>query len=160
MNKIITLIFLTLSLLLGNGPAKEFKKPPLSFSLPLLKTIQKNAIIMGTGPVQAHVFIDPVCPRSQDFVTLIAENKKMQSLYTYHFYLYELERFHSKALIQWIYRSDDLKQALIDVMVKKIQPLLAKGQKSSETIKLIKKIATKIGVYKRPYLILVKKGKK
>ena len=154
---IAILMLLTLASVEANS-VKEQPKLPLEIALPKLQSIKHAAITFGTGPTQAYVFIDPYCPRSQDFLALIHESQKMRSLYTYHFFLYELPRFNTAALIEDIYSQKDAKKALIDVMInhKKIPKVKSLMKKK---IAAIAKIAHELNVYKRPYLILNKKRK-
>jgi hypothetical protein len=156
----LLLLLISLALLQANAPAREQKKLPLTQSLPLLKTIEKYALHIGSGPTQVYLFVDPLCPMSQEFISLISQSKRMQKLYSYHIHLYELERFHSKALITTIYSHSNPLEAILSVMVKE-EPL--KSSKKSDAIHIVDKvsaIAKKLNVYKRPYLVLVKRRKK
>jgi hypothetical protein len=165
--KISVSMFLLAVLLLLSLPAtandvKEHPKLPLEKALPLLEPISSDAIRMGNGSVKVHVFIDPNCPRSREFVTLISENEKMRSRYSYYFYFYELKRFKSRALIKTIYRAKNPLQAMLDVMVNK-QELKAPSlpdKQVSDKIARIAKTARALDVYKRPYLIMIKKPRK
>lgn len=158
--KLIIIVFTLIFSAYGNVPKTKHEKRPLSFSLPYLKSIQPYAINLGYGPMHIHVFIDPKCPRSQEFVTLVSESDKMQKLYSYHIYLYPLKRFKSNALIASIYASKDRLKALQSVMINKKKIMNIKvGTKVIEKIKAIAKVGSVLDVYKRPYLILVKKGK-
>ena len=163
--KLILLVLFIYSASYANTLVVERKKLPLSQSLPLLKSIDKHAMHIGRGAVDVYVFIDPHCPRSQEFITLISQNMKMQSIYHYHIFLYELKRFKTKALIEAIYASRDPKNVMIRIMVDKkiIKKDLLKDKKSLKTVRkieAIKSVAGRIDVYKRPYLVLVKKRKK
>jgi len=164
MKIILKLLFIALFIILethADAGQKKYKKLPLSVSLPYLKSIQSHAINLGKGPVDIYVFIDPKCPRSQEFITLISQSKKMQSLYSYHIYLYELKRFHSKPLIESIYGSKNSLQALLDVIVykKTLKKVPLKDDVKSKIISL-ENVGKRLDVYKRPYLVLVRKGKK
>jgi len=70
--------------LYANEP-QERPKLPLSQSLPYLQTIEHDALILGEGPTKVYVFVDPYCPNSRNFLSLIDENSKMRSKYTYYF---------------------------------------------------------------------------
>ena len=156
----LILLFLNLTLLLANSPKNEHRKLPLSISLPHLKSIQKDAIVLGVGPTHAYVFIDPLCPRSQDFIEAISENKNIQTEYTYFIFLYELKRFHSSSLIQTIYADKKPLNKMLDIMIHKNivdQKNIINLYQSK--IDAIVKVAEIINVYKRPYLVLVKKRK-
>lgn len=138
------------------------KKLPLSESLPLLEKIEHSALRIGNGPVKVHVFIDPKCPHSRDFIEMISESDKMRSRYSYYFYLYTLTRMHSEDVVAAIYDAKEPVEALLDVMVRhKKVPYKQSG--STLTVKKVNAIADvgmQLDVYKRPYMIMVKKPKK
>jgi len=163
MKIIVKLLFIALVIsnsLYANTHAGKHKKLPLAISLPYLKTIQPYAIELGSGPMDIHVFVDPKCPRSQEFMTLVSQSEKMQRLYHYHFYLYELKRFKSHPLITSIYSSKDRLKAMQAVMIKKTTiPTLEVNKKVRQIMKAIEKVGEALDVYKRPYLVLVRKGK-
>lgn len=158
----LALIIVSLTTSLAANDVKEHKKLPLEVSLPLLKTIESSAIRMGNGPVEVHVFIDPLCPHSRNFIEMIAESEKMKSRYSYRFYLYTLPRMHSEAIVATIYDNDDPLALLLDVMVYKKEVAVKRVSNQAVTHKIdaIAKTAQQLDVYKRPYLIMVKKPKK
>jgi len=132
---------------------------PLEVSLPYLQSIQNEALVLGEGATDVYVFIDPHCPNSQNFISLVYENEKMRSRYHYYFFLYELERFHSHDLIAKIYSSSDPIQTLLDVMARNKKYDGPIQSAALEKIKKIAAVADKIDVYKRPYIIMIKKPK-
>ncbi|MGB6019620.1 MAG: hypothetical protein WBF77_08480 [Sulfurimonadaceae bacterium] len=138
------------------------KKLPLSESLPLLKTIESSALRMGNGPDKVHVFVDPMCPHSRNFVEMISESEKMRSRYSYYFYLYTLPRLHSETVVAAIYNAKDPTESLLDVMVKhkKVTSTEVKNNTVTTKVNAIADVAKQIDVYKRPYIIMVKKPKK
>jgi hypothetical protein len=140
----------------------EHKKLPLQQSLPIVQTIEKSALRMGTGPVKVYAFVDPLCPHSRNFVEMIAESEKMRKGYSYYFYLYSLPRMHSEAMVATIYESDNPVELLLDVMVrhKKVQVKKITEKSVFQKIEAISAVAEKLDVYKRPYIIMVKKPKK
>lgn len=157
--KTILLLFFTLlvSFSWANESLLDRPKLPLEVSLPLLQTITSDALVLGEGVIHAHVFIDPLCPRSQDFLSMVYESPKMQALYTYHFYLYGLARFDSVALIEAIYSHTHPLNALIDVMVQKKElPNVPITSDTKNKVARIAHIGARVDAYKRPYLILVK----
>ncbi len=158
----LALIIVSLTTSLAANDVKEHTKLPLEVSLPLLKTIESSAIRMGNGPVEVHVFIDPLCPHSRNFIEMIAESEKMKSRYSYRFYLYTLPRMHSEAIVATIYDDDDPLALLLDVMVNKKEVVVksVSNQAVTQKIDAIAKTAQQLDVYKRPYLIMVKKPKK
>jgi hypothetical protein len=144
------------------GDGIEHKKLPLQQSLPLVQTIESSGLRMGTGPVKVHAFVDPICPHSRDFVEMIAESEKMRAGYSYYFYLYSLPRMHSEAVVAAIYDSDNPMELLLDVMVrhKKVKVKKTAAKSVLQKIEAISAVAEKLDVYKRPYIIMVKKPKK
>ena len=158
-NKIIFLVLLMISSMLSaNEPLIQKKKVPLDIALPLLHTIDEYAISIGNGPTQMYAFIDPVCPMSRDFVEMVMENKKMQKLYTYHFFFYELERFHTKALIAKIYSSKDIIFQMNKIMIQKqkTEGLKVIPKEIQDEMNSISKVAQELDIYKRPYLFVIK----
>lgn len=162
MIKIKYIFFLLFVLLVtssvANEPLISKKKAPLSIALPLLKSIDQHAIIIGNGPIHMYAFIDPVCPRSREFVEMIFENAKMQQTYTYHFFYYELTRFHTKNIIGTIYTEKEPLEMMKKIMIDKIEvPLVEQlSAKVLDEIDAISKVAQKLDIYKRPYLFVVK----
>lgn len=156
--KFFWILFLTVLFLYASEP-QERPKLPLSQSLPYLQTIEQNAMVIGEGPTKVYVFIDPYCPNSRNFISLIDENSKMRSKYTYYFFLYELKRFNSSEMIAKIYSSTNPIDALKRVMVhdqnlsERINPSV------SGKIAQISNVAKALDIYKRPYIIMVKREK-
>jgi len=156
--KWLYIVFLISTVLIANEP-KDRPKIPLEISLPHLQSIESLSLTMGYGPTKAYVFIDPNCPNSQNFVSLIHESEKMRSRYTYYFFFYELKRFNSSAVISQIYSSSNpletMKHYMIDhqSLSQKINPAVL-GK-----IAQIAKVAETLDVYKRPYIIMVKREK-
>lgn len=151
---------LILVLLIASAFAEEpveRPKVPLAIALPHLKSIEHHAIIIGNGPIRAYVFIDPNCPNSQNFVSLIEENAKMRSRYTYYLFLYELKRFKSRSLIAQIYSASDPISAMEKTMIEHISPENEIKAQVYVKIDEISKAAEALDIYKRPYIILVKK---
>jgi hypothetical protein len=108
-----------------------------------------------------YAFIDPVCPRSREFVSMILESVKMQERYTYHFFYYELTRFHSKNLIATIYSAKRPLEMMKTIMVdeKKVSVLTSFSSDIAKEINVITDVAEKLDIYKRPYLFVVKPQK-
>ncbi len=138
------------------------KKMPLQQSLPIVQTIENSALRMGTGPVKVYAFVDPMCPHSRNFVEMIAESEKMRAGYSYYFYLYSLPRMHSEAMVTTIYDNANPVELMLDVMVrhKKVQVQKTAAKSVFQKIEAIASVAEKLDVYKRPYIIMVKKPKK
>ena len=135
-------------------------KLPLSESLPLLDTIKDAAIHLGLGERQVYLFVDPLCPHSQDFIDLISSNEKLLLRNRYNIYLYTLKRLHSEKIVTAIYMSEDPLHSLLDVMIHKQKIVEVKASEEVlSKIEAIENVAKKLDVYKRPYLILTKKPK-
>lgn len=160
--RLFILIFSALLFLetIAAAAASEHPKKPFSVLMPLLEPIVPDAMLLGHGPVDVYVFVDPECPHSREFVTFIAESAKMQSRYRYHFYLLELPRFHSQEIINAIYAAPSPLEAMIAHMTKqtRMTPVESQGAAAGK-IARIKAAADTIDVYKRPYLILNKPPK-
>lgn len=158
---IIFLFFLFVIPIFANEPLISKKKAPLSIALPLLESIDQHAIILGTGPIHMYAFIDPVCPRSREFVSMIVESDKMRKRYTYHFFYYELKRFNTKGLIANIYTQEEPLVMMKRVMIDKeeIPSLKSFSLKVQREIDEISAVAEKLDIYKRPYLFVVKPEK-
>ena len=126
----------------------------------LIQPIEQHAIIYGEGERKVYVFVDPKCPHSRDFITMINENAKMRSMYRYYIFFYELKRFHSHNLIAAIYASSSPLQRTLEVMVgaKVISTDLRNEPKIEAKIDDIASVANAIGISKRPYLIILKEN--
>lgn len=159
--RIFLLFFLLSASVFAHEPLINTTKAPLSVALPLLQSIDQYAIVLGSGPTHMYAFIDPVCPRSREFVSMIVESEKMRERYTYHFFYYELARFHSINLIGTIYSDKEPLDMMKKVMVdeKKIPQIEVFSLDVSSQIKAINGIAKKLNIDKRPYLFVVKPQK-
>ncbi len=137
------------------------KKVPLVKAMPLLSTIEGYAIHMGSGKKIVHVFVDPLCPHSQNLVEMISTNEKALLRNNYFFYLYTLKRLHSEKSILAIYNSVDPLASMLTVMVdkKSIELQTPSSKETVEKVEAIAKVAKALDVYKRPYLIFIKKPK-
>lgn len=124
----------------------------------LIEPIEKHAMVYGEGSKKVYVFIDPKCPHSQDFISMINESPKMRSIYRYYLFFYELKRFQSHQFIASIYGSPTPLQRTFEVMIGHKEPTVnpAPDPKVEEKIKDIAQVAEEIGISKRPYLIIVK----
>lgn len=127
----------------------------------LIQPIEQHAIIYGEGERKIYVFVDPKCPHSRDFITMINENAKMRGIYRYYIFFYELKRFHSHNLIATLYASSSPLQRTLEVMVggKEIVTDTRIEPKIEAKIDDIARVADTIGISKRPYLIILKENK-
>lgn len=164
MKKIVSFALLPLLLFcLPLQAATTAKQPskPLAELLALLQPLEPDAMELGSGPVDVYVFVDPQCPHSREFVAFIAESDKMRRRYRYHFFLYELKRFHSAGVIAAIYGAADPLRAMLRHMTQGKAVVSVKASAATQAkIVRIAEAAETIGVNKRPYLILNKPPKK
>lgn len=155
MKKIFTILLIILSTLYANEVThKKHKELPLSLSLPYLQTIKEDAILLGDGPVDVYVFIDPYCDYSQNFIDLITSSEKMTQKYKYYIFLYSIKRKHSEAMVSTIYYAENSLEILKRVMVNGQKIEAVYHSETQAKVERIAEVAKKIGVYKRPYLIM------
>ncbi len=124
----------------------------------MIRPLEQYAMQYGEGDIKAYVFVDPKCPHSRDFISMIHDNEKMRGIYRYYIFFYELKRFNSHKLIGTIYSSTSPLQKMLEVMVggKEIEPLPSLSPQIEEEIGDIDHVAAELGVNKRPYLIIAK----
>lgn len=127
----------------------------------LIRPLERYAMQYGEGDIKAYVFVDPKCPHSRDFISMIHDNQKMRGIYRYYIFFYELKRFDSHKLIGTIYTSSSPLQKMLEVMVagKEIEQLSSFSPQIEEEISDIESVAMELGVNKRPYLIIAKEWK-
>lgn len=132
------------------------KSLPYTVSETLLKGIQNDAIILGNGKIPIFVFVDPLCPHSRKFITMVSKNPKMLSKYRYYVYLYSIPRLKSTDAVSAIYMSTDPVETLLQIMVEhKVFSTQGDGATLAKVTR-ITAVAQKIDVYKRPYLFMTK----
>lgn len=152
------LMLLLLSLWCFTSIKVEGKELSTKKMVALLQPIEHHAIQYGEGDIKVYVFVDPKCPHSRDFISMLFENQKMRTIYRYYIYFYELKRFKSHTLIGAIYSAPSPLQRMLEVMVgkKELNPAQDVESKIEEKIDDINQVAEQIGVSKRPYLIVAK----
>ncbi len=153
-------LFMALFCIFTLSFAQVHTKASLKIALPLLKKLNHIGIPIGEGSTDVYAFIDPLCPHSRNFVTMVAHNQKLQKKYHYIFLLYTLPRLHSEQAVKAILTAKNHLLALKKVMIHH-QRLTQKHPPSSvlQAIKMIQTVAKKLDIYKRPYLFLVKPKK-
>jgi len=121
-----------------------------------LSHLKRYAIVLGTGPKEVHTFIDPYCSFSQKYLEYLYEHDSaMLKKYTVYLYLYELKRKNSAEAINAILMSKYRESLLKQVMLNHDEDVSAQGDNESEkAIDMIKESAEKIGVFKRPYIMI------
>ncbi|MDO9304808.1 MAG: hypothetical protein Q7T77_05735 [Sulfuricurvum sp.] len=124
----------------------------------MIRPLEQYAMQYGDGDIKAYVFVDPKCPHSRDFISMIHDNEKMRGIYRYYIFFYELKRFNSHKLIGTIYSSSSPLQKMLEVMVggKELELLPSLSSQVEEEIGDIDHVAAELGVNKRPYLIIAK----
>ena len=123
-------------------------------TLLLLETIKEHAIIFGKGGQEVHVFIDPYCPFARKYLTLLLEKSEQQfKENTYYFYLYKLKQKDSTEAIQTILSAEDKREILIEIMVND-DFFIDENLDVEAKIREIADVAKKIGVNKRPYILV------
>jgi len=127
----------------------------------LMNSISHHAIKIGTGANKTYTFLDPLCPRSQEYVKLILNRPDLQKETSHYIFLYKLPRFDSRELIVYIYQSTDPLAALIQVMVHEDYEDIEVYETKEKTLKIIHeitKVAKQMNVKKRPYLLIFNQG--
>ncbi|MDA7817270.1 hypothetical protein N9A28_03675 [Sulfurimonas sp.] len=152
MKAILLTILLSLSIFASEQP-KEF-----------LEETSKYAIKIGSGDTKTvYMFIDPKCKHSKKILKKIMDSKSILSHNTYYIFLYELERLESIDLIYYIYQSEEQKVTLLEVMIdEEIVDLdeFEVTKKTKNDIGLISKVAKKLDMTQRPYMISFEKNSK
>lgn len=155
MKKIILIYLITLTFLIASP--KEKLLVSSTVAIELLETIKEDAIVLGTGEIEVHTFIDPLCKMSQRYLALLYKrNTDIFSKYTIYLYLHEIKSKKSKRQILSIMDAVSSERMLTSIMLKKDMSKL-KYRYSGENLRKFDKIANvaeKIGVYKRPYIML------
>ena len=135
---------------------KEHKHLSYDVSVSLLKNIHNDAIVLGSGKKLLYAFIDPLCPHSRKFITMISKNPKMLSRYQYRLFLYSIPRLKSTDVVSAIYRSSNPVETLLQIMVEE-KVYSEKGTEMTKArVDRIATVAQEIDVYKRPYIYIIK----
>jgi hypothetical protein len=134
----------------------EHKHLPYDVSFSLLKNIDSDALVLGTGEKILYVFIDPLCPHSRKFITMVSKNTMMLSKYQYHLFLYSIPRMKSTDVVSAVYMSPHSIEKLLEIMVKEKVSVDKGNEITKARVDRIAKVAEEIDVYKRPYIFIVK----
>lgn len=125
----------------------------------LLNTISQYAIQIGNGNANnRHVFVDPECPFSREYIQKITEMEDLDKDNSYYIYLYRLPKLDSDELIQYIYQSKDRIRTLKDIMVDEEdleEDVLFNFEVTEETLAIINEVASvakKLKVNRRPQI--------
>jgi hypothetical protein len=143
-----------MAIMLNADGSKKHVRLPYDETMALLQSIKGEAIVLGKGKTEVYVFVDPLCPHSRKFMTMVSRNEKMLTKYKYYIYLYSIPRLKSEATVAAIYASGKPADVLLRVMVGK------EGLKTEMPAAVCKPaadiaaVAKVLDVYKRPYLIV------
>ncbi len=158
MKHIIIIYLISLTYLIAAPKEKQLVSP--SVATELLETIKTDAIVLGTGEIEVHTFIDPLCKMSQRYLALLYKrNYEVFSKYTIYLYMYEIKSKKSKKHILSIMDATSSERMLTSIMLTKDMSQLKYrySGKNLRTLDKIANVAEKIGVNKRPYIMI--KGK-
>ena len=155
MKHIIIIYLISLTSLIAAPKEKQLVSPAVAIEL--LETIKTDAIVLGNGKIEVHTFIDPLCKMSQRYLALLYKrNYEMFSQYTIYLYMHEIKSKKSKKHILTIMNAKSSERMLNTIMLEKdISQLTSRySGKSRRTFEEIANVAKKIGVYKRPYIMI------
>ena len=153
MKSIIFSLLLTATLLAAEN-TREHVHLPYDKTMALLQSIKGEAIVLGTGKTDVYVFVDPLCPHSRKFMTMVSHNEKMLTKYKYYIFLYTIPRLKSQDVVAAIYASDKPADALVKIMVRKQTLQTCAPGPAGQTVSDIATVAATLDVYKRPYIIV------
>lgn len=123
-------------------------------TLAALEKIKPYAIVFGEGTQEIHVFIDPYCPFAKKYLSLLLTKREQNfKENSYYFYLYKLKQKESKAAIQTILSAEDKREMLIEIMIND-DFFIDENIGVEAKINAIADVAKKIGVNKRPYILV------
>ena len=141
--------------MIASPKEKQLVSPEVAIEL--LETIKRDAIVLGNGEIEVHTFIDPLCKMSQRYLSLIHKrNHEVFSHYTIYLYMHELKSKKSKNHILTIMDAKSSERMIDTIMIEKdmSQVLSRHSVESRRTFDEIANVAKKIGVYKRPYVMI------
>ncbi len=154
----LLVLFMHSLLAAGSG----HKKLPESELRPILEEIKPYAITYGEGKKEVHVFVDPMCTLSKEYMKWVTSNDRLKKRYTYYIYMYKLKKYDSMNLMRYIYGQEYQFTVLKEVMVNNQLPDTGGVRPTPSIEKKIRQIAEaakKIDVYKRPYFIILRREK-
>lgn len=145
---------LCLAMSASQSPARE-QLLSSTETMQVIDKIKQYAIVLGEGDKEIHTFIDPYSVMSQRYLRLIFSQKKvMLKKYRIYLYLLSLPSQKSEEVIKTILSSADEIAALKAVMLKKRGVKVSDHADVYSAIREISDAAKRIGVYKRPYIII------
>jgi len=144
------------------GQEAEHKKLPEAELRPILNKIKPYAITYGEGSKEVHVFVDPMCTLSKEYMKWVTSNERLKKRYTYYIYMYKLKKYDSMNLMRYIYAQEYQFNVLKQVMVENALPdtrMVKPDPAIEKEIADIAAAAKTIDVYKRPYFIILRSEK-
>ena len=151
----ILLLFLLFASSLWSGEPDKKQLLSPEETLKVIETIKGTAIVLGEGNKEIHTFIDPYCSMSQRYLNFIFKKKDvMFKKYKIYLYLYELPRKNSSEMIKTILSSEYQDIMLKQVMIENEKIDFEDDGDAEEIMEEISEAAEKIGVYKRPYILI------
>ena len=130
----------------------------------LLESIKRYGIKMGSGEKSTNfIFVDPMCPFSRKYITLLSTNKSVLDKNTYYIFLHKLPKYDSDALTQYIHESKNPLETLTKIMVEneEVTPKTCDlSKKELEKKSTISSVAKKLNIEIRPYIMEFEKGSK
>lgn len=156
MKRILIITIFLMANVLFAGEQKAHKHLSYDASVTLLQSIQDDAIILGEGEKLVYVFVDPLCPHSRKFITMVSKNATMLSKYRYCIFLYSIPRLKSTDVVSAVYMSTKPTETLHDIMIEDKVSRTKGDDKTLARIARIEAVAKEMDVYKRPYLIIKK----
>ena len=154
MMKTLILIFFLITSMLSANEEQEYSIPSYDLSLSLMQSIQDDAIVYGDGKNIIYAFIDPLCPYSRKFITLISKNPKMISKYQYHLFLYSVPRLKSTDVVSAIYVSQNPVKTLLQTMIDEKVQYHEGNETTKARVGRIEKVGKALNIMKRPYIFI------
>lgn len=136
--------------------AGDLKTLQYETNIKSVQSIQHDAIMYGSGNREVYVFIDPLCPFSRKFISMVSNNPVMLEKYRYHLYLYAIPRLHSQKTIAAVYRAHKPLETLLKIMLDNDKTTADLTPEVKAKMSDIKTIAQQLNVNKRPFLIIKK----
>jgi len=127
----------------------------------LMDSIVQDAIRIGTGPNTYYAFVDPLCSKSQRFISMINERKDLQNKNSYYIFLYRLPRFYSEEYIYYIYQSQHPLIALREIMIDQNYDqaeMIDINEATRIKVDHIAEVAQQLKMKRRPYLLIFDEG--
>jgi hypothetical protein len=155
MKYIIIILFFSMTSLMALPKEKQLVSSEVAINL--LQNIKNNAIVLGYGEQEVHTFIDPLCIMSQRYLELLYKRKKkIFAQYTIYLYLHEIKSKNSKQHILNIMHAESSENMLRAIMLNKEGYTLTNkiDYKIKDVFDDVARAANKIGVNKRPFIMI------